>query len=245
MIIKRLYNKKYFCSDFLMPIKKSLNYLISGINTYGILKNDAYIYYTFSDVNLIEEINMETPSKNEPIKSLKKQAALSKNGILVENAGIVLLNNFIDILFHRLKLTEEKKFTSTENQIKAVHCLQYLVTGLTYTDQDFLSLNKILCGLSVNDTISNEFEMSEEKRSLIDGLLYAAIGYWPEAKDSSLTGFRGNWLIREGNLLELEDKWELTVQKRAYDILLRKSPFYFSIVKYPWMNKPLHVIWHL
>jgi len=186
---------------------------------------------------------METPSKNEPIKSFKKQQTLNKNGISVQNAGVVLLNNFIDILFQRLKLTEERKFTNPENQIKAVYCLQYLATGLPYTDKEFLSLNKVLCGLPVNNTISNEFEISEDKRLLIDGLLYAAIAYWPESTNSSPDGFRDNWLIREGNLLEFEDKWQLTVQKRAYDVLLHKSPFYFSVIKYPWMNKPLHVIW--
>jgi hypothetical protein len=30
---------------------------------------------------------------------------------------------------------------------------------------------------------------------------------------------RGNFLVRDGLLSEEQDKWELTVEKRAYDIL--------------------------
>lgn len=69
------------------------------------------------------------------------------------------------------------------------------------------------------------------------------ISYWPAIGNTSVNGFRGNWLVRDGLLTELEDKWELTVEKRAYDVLIHQSPFSFSIIKLPWMEKPLHVTW--
>ena len=49
--------------------------------------------------------------------------------------------------------------------------------------------------------------------------------------------------MRNANLVEKNDFWELTVEKRAYDLLIHKSPFSFAIIKYPWMEKPLHVVW--
>jgi hypothetical protein len=186
---------------------------------------------------------MRTLSKNKAIEQSNNHLNPIKKDIPVHNAGIVLLSGFLDILFQRLKLTEKQKFTSLENQIKAVHSLQYLITGISGTEQTYLSLNKVLCGFSINEIIPDEVDIPEENKALINGLMYAAIGHWPEIGNSSIDGFRGNWLIRDGNLVELEDKWELTVQKRAYDLLLSKSPFYFSIVRYPWMNKPLYVKW--
>jgi hypothetical protein len=83
----------------------------------------------------------------------------------------------------------------------------------------------------------------EEHAELINGMIKAIIGYWPAIGTSSIEGFRGNWLVRDGLLTEFDDRWELAVEKRAYDVLLNKSPFTFSVIKHPWMDKPVHVSW--
>ena len=116
-------------------------------------------------------------------------------------------------------------------------------TGMTETDESLLTLNKILVGLSPNTPVKNSVEMTQEQKDLIDGMINAAISYWPSIGQTSVNGFRGNWLVREGILRETEDRWELTVEKRPYDVLMIKSPFSFSIIKLPWMTKPLHVTW--
>lgn len=164
-------------------------------------------------------------------------------GIPVKNAGITILNSYIVMLFERLELVVDNQFTSTENLINSVHYLQYVITGLSNTEEAYLPLNKVLCDLPIAYTVPDRIEISEESKQLIDGLIKAAISFWSAIGDCSVDGFRGNWLVRDGILVELADKWELTVDKRAYDILINKSPFEFSIIKYPWMEKPLHVIW--
>ncbi|KQO22969.1 hypothetical protein ASF10_11530 [Flavobacterium sp. Leaf82] len=186
---------------------------------------------------------MGISSENEPAKRSKINETLVKNNIAVKNAGIVLLNNYIVLLFERLGLVKDNDFTSVENQKKAVQYLQYIVTGSQETENIYLPLNKVLCGLSITDNIPDRIDITHENKSLMEGLLNAAISHWPAIGDCSINGFRGNWLVRDGSLLELEEIWELAVEKRAYDILLNKSPYSFSIIKYPWMNKPLHVIW--
>lgn len=173
----------------------------------------------------------------------QNQKTNSNTGIIVRNAGIVILNNYFVMLFERLDLLREKKFTSPENQSKAAQFLQYLVTGLSNTEEIDLPLNKVLCGLPLTSTIPDTIDITAENQVLINSLLQAVISYWSVIGDSSLDGFRGNWLVRNGILTESTDKWELTVDKRAYDILIHKSPFSFSIIKFPWMEKPLHVTW--
>lgn len=49
--------------------------------------------------------------------------------------------------------------------------------------------------------------------------------------------------MRNGLLNETANRWTLTVEKKAYDLLIQKSPFSFSIIKFPWMEKPLHIDW--
>lgn len=182
-------------------------------------------------------------SKMELIKIKEKSKTNLKQGIEVRNAGIVLLNDYIAMLFERLKLTSENKFISNEYQVRAVQYLQYVITGMQETEEVYLTLNKVLCGLPLTDTVPDFIEITDQEKQLIHGLIQAAISHWPEIGDCSVDGFRGNWLVRDGILVELEDKWELTVDKRAYDILINRSPFAFSIMKYHWMDKPLHVVW--
>ncbi|WP_316632407.1 contractile injection system tape measure protein [uncultured Flavobacterium sp.] len=185
----------------------------------------------------------EILSKMELIKTKPSAIPQLKQGIAVRNAGIVLLNNYISILFERLKLVEENKFISNEHQVKATQYLQYVITGMTETEEMYLPLNKVLCGLPLTDAVPNSIEISDDEKNLIDSLIQAAISHWPEIGECSTDGFRGNWLVRDGILVEQDDKWELTVDKRAYDLLINKSPFAFSIIKYHWMDKPLHVMW--
>ncbi|MCD0465054.1 contractile injection system tape measure protein [Flavobacterium sp. ENC] len=184
-----------------------------------------------------------TLSKIEKLKMQQHPKTPVKEGITVRNAGIVLLNDYIVMLFERLGLVKDNEFTSIENQISAVQYLQYVVTGLTETEETYLPLNKVLCGLSMLHTVPDEIEITEANTQLINGLIQAAISYWDAIGECSVTGFRGNWLVREGTLFEMEDRWELTVDKKPYDVLINKSPFAFSIMKYPWMDKPLHVNW--
>ncbi len=174
--------------------------------------------------------------KDESIK-------LPIEGVAISNAGLVLLNSYFLMLLERLGIIADKTFTSEEAQLDAVHYFQYIVTGFTQTDDSLLVLNKILSGLSPDKPVSDSIEMTEEQKRLIDGLIQAAIGYWTAIGDSTVNGFRGNWLVRNGILRESEERWELEVEKRPYDILLQKSPFSFSIIKLPWMSKPLHVSW--
>jgi hypothetical protein len=166
-----------------------------------------------------------------------------QEGITIRNAGIVLLNNYIVLLLERLDLVEGNEFKNAECQLEAVHYLQYMVTGLSKTEENFLALNKVLCGLPLVTPVTDGIEITDNQKNLIAGLINAAISYWPSIGNTSVDGFRGNWLVRDGLLVEKDERWELTLEKRAYDILINKSPFSFLIIKYPWMIKPLHVIW--
>ncbi|WP_299683499.1 contractile injection system tape measure protein [uncultured Dokdonia sp.] len=168
---------------------------------------------------------------------------ISEEGLMVPNAGLVILNSYLPMLLARLDLVRDNVFVSEETQNDAVHYLQYLVTGLSQTEESLLVLNKVLCGLAIETPIRLGIEISTSDKELMEGLLTAAIGYWPAIGDTSIEGFRGNWLVRDGVLKEEADRWTLTVEKRSYDILMLKSPFSFSIIKFPWMEKPLHVTW--
>ncbi|QRM88185.1 hypothetical protein FG167_02735 [Lacinutrix sp. WUR7] len=165
------------------------------------------------------------------------------NAVSVTNSGLVLLSGYFSMLFEKLDLTTNNSFINIESQLKAVHFVQYLATGMEQTQESYLAFNKVLCGISITTPIQDAIEISEDQKKLMDGLIGAAINQWPAIGQSSLDGFRGNWLIRDGLLSEQEDRLEITIEKRAYDILITKAPFFFSVIQFPWMLKPLHVTW--
>lgn len=166
-----------------------------------------------------------------------------KGGISVKNAGVVLLNTYIPMLFERLGLVADSRFLTPDTQAEAVHYLQYTITGLSQTNEVFLTLNKVLCGIPLTQPIPAGITISPANVEVIEGLISAMVSHWAVIGKCSVDGFRGTWLVRDGLLTEYEDKWQLTVEKRPYDVLLSRSPFSFSNIKYPWMDKPLLVQW--
>lgn len=163
--------------------------------------------------------------------------------VRVNNAGIVILQGYIHPYFERLGLTKNNQFISRDSQIRAVHYLQLLVTGQTNTPDQYLVLNKILCGLSPETSVDIEFAPTQSEIELTNGLIEAVIGHWPAIGKNTIEGFQGNWLVREGNLTKGSDHWDLIVERRAYDILLARAPFSFSVIRLPWMTAPIYVTW--
>ena len=178
----------------------------------------------------------------QKIQQTNRQLAMGVP-IKIQNAGLVILQDYYNPLKNRLGLIENNEFISDSAQRKAVHCLQFLATGRTNTDETHLMLNKLLCGLPLQATVESEIELSSEEQETCHSLLQAMIDYWGAIGSSSIGGFRGNWLVREGSLTEADDHWDLIIEKRAYDVLLQRSPFSYSIIKLPWMVKPIYVTW--
>jgi hypothetical protein len=161
----------------------------------------------------------------------------------ITNSGLVLLNGYIQTYLDRLGLLEGSNFKGKMQQNECVHYLQFLATGRSQASESHLNFNKLLCGLEIERPIANDLRISDANQNLSEGMLAAAINHWSAIGQSSIDGFRGNWLIRNGLLVETEDRWELKVEKVSYDILLNQSPFSFEIIKFPWMKKPIYVQW--
>lgn len=187
-------------------------------------------------------IQLTDQLKTVPIANGEKPEVITET-IAINNAGIVLINSYLGLLFERLGLMENSRFKSEEDQHRALHFLQFIVNGLTDNEEHYLVLNKVMCGLHPTTPIKGGTAITDEQKELMNGMIRAIIEYWPAIGECSVDGFRGNWLIRNGLLSETEDSWNLKIEKRPYDILINKSPFSFSIIKYQWMEKPLHVEW--
>ena len=168
---------------------------------------------------------------------------MNNDPIYIDNAGLVILSPFLKQLFDGLKFIENDAFIDSSYQSMTPRYLHYLISETTDVSESELVLNKLLCGLSPTAIISETIEISKEQKELLDGLLQAVINHWTTIKNTSAQGLQQTFLQREGILVEGADAWKLTVERKAYDILLDQVPFSFHTIYLPWMPKPIHVEW--
>lgn len=195
------------------------------------------------ETDTLVDFNYTADSENVSEKGIKTFDDIEGSGYYVENSGLVLLFPYLKSYFVNLNLMRGNEFKNFESRIKALHLLQYLATGKTDNPEYLLILNKILCGIGINVPIAREVFLSEYEKNETESLLISAIENWAVLKNTSIEGFREAFLKRNGILTEYEDKWILKVERKAFDILIERIPWSFSIIKFPWMRKILYVEW--
>lgn len=162
--------------------------------------------------------------------------------IQISNAGLILLNPYIPVLFDYCGLTCENKFIGVQSQQRAVVLLHYLVTGEMQAEDRNSALSKVLCGLPVNTSIDSfAVEISGTEKSKVEDLLKAFVANWPAIGDCSIQGVRSDWLVHDGMLLDEGVRWNLKMNKYTFDLLLNSLPYSLSCIRYNWMEKMIYV----
>jgi len=112
----------------------------------------------------------------------------------VTNAGLILLWPFLPQFFRTLELIAEKQFIDTRAQYKAIHILQYLVSGKQNNFEYVMVLNKILCGYKLSKPLPARIEFSKNDIIQADAFLATVIKKWEALKNTSPEGFRKSFL---------------------------------------------------
>ena len=202
-------------------------------------------------INIIKEIQkfakdsqVEKPVKKEipPIPE-----GLPPESIYIANAGLILLWPFLGRFFRRLNLVGAKEFIDESCRMRAILLIQYLVTGKKEAPEYELALNKLLCGANMDMDIDMEIDMeidiTEEEINLSNSLLTGAITNWEKLKGTRIGTFRETFLQRNGSLYYMNNRWELKVEKKAYDVLLETLPWGIQMIQMSWMKERLVVLW--
>ncbi|MCW3162446.1 contractile injection system tape measure protein [Chryseobacterium oryctis] len=228
-------------------------------NTDITLKNDemkffenwkGYLQKELKIQKIIPDVAEENYSQIEE-KIMSKFEDYNENNLLreeyifyVENAGITILHPFLPMLFEQLGLTEKNEWRTTADIQKAVLLLHYLVYGNTEFQEDKMILNKIICGLSVNEVINIKINLSTEEKEACEDLLKAVLQHWKVMSSSSMDALRGTFLQRKGKLEIQLRGFEIWVEEKGYDILLEQIPWGITMVKTPWMEYHLTCNWN-
>lgn len=189
------------------------------------------------------EIYSEKIYSPDKMFNLKDEIMEKIENVYVENAGIVLLSHWFHRLFSMLGLTENNKFKSKDAQVKAIYVIQHAIYEKTDFPEHELLLNKIMVGWDMKDAVPADVELTEDEKKTTMSMVEGAKNNWPKLKNTSLEGIKQAFLQRAGKLEETEEFYKLTVEEKAYDILLDSLPWNFRIIKFPWMGKRMEVKW--
>ncbi|MGE4560795.1 MAG: contractile injection system tape measure protein [Desulfobulbus sp.] len=183
------------------------------------------------------------PDPTRLVWSLDEGEDEPPESIFVANAGLVLASPYLPRLFDLLGLLHDNLFIDAGAAERAVHLLHFLAAETEAPAEPLLVLNKILCGLEPEAPVAAEIELTAREKETVEGLISGMIHNWTVLGSTSVEGFRESFLRREG-ILRLRDKdWHLLVEPRAYDLLLERLPWSFSVIKHSWMERAVHVDW--
>jgi Contractile injection system tape measure protein len=162
----------------------------------------------------------------------------------IKNAGLVILWPFLVLFFERLGLLAQRRFRDADATHRAVRLLQYLADPQQEPPPEYLLvLNKVLCGMPVDEVFDFGLPLTEREIEECDSLLTAAIDHAPILHNMSAAGFRTAFLLRRGQLSTRDEAWLLRVERETYDVVLDQFPWSIAWVKLPWMEDPMQVEW--
>lgn len=204
---------------------------------------DAAIAEKSEDIPKSHHSLLVNENKKPATLSLPASTQEEAEPLFVSNAGLVLLAPFFSVLFARTGLTDRNGFRGLEAAHRAVHLTQYLLSEGKRTRDYHLALNKVLCGLDPAEPLVSTVDLTPEERAVSGELLSTALARWNGLGQVSVDGFKNSFLWRAGRLMRKEDRWELVVERRGWDVLLQSLPWSFALLKSSWMPLPLHTTW--
>ena len=200
-------------------------------------------------LSFVPDLKLEKMDKPKPLnQTVESELDLPDEedaieGVTIQNAGLILLWPYLNRFFKFLKLMDGNDFVDQAALERAIQLTQYLVNFQTEIDEQGLMLNKLLCGADFKFPVASSFEPTPEESSLARKMLQGAVQNWEQMKNTRPETFQETFLQREGRLYRLEDRWELVVEKKAYDMLLDTIPWNISMIHLSWMSDRLIVIW--
>jgi hypothetical protein len=194
--------------------------------------NDATLNEMFREVKQFSETKQnKEPDQDEAVK------------ILVKNAGIILLAPFYKLFFSKLQLLAENEWVNRAAQEKGVFLLKYLSVGTKQYYEYQLVLEKLICGIPLNQPLETIPVLEQKEMDEAESLLQSAIEHWKKLGNTSVNGLRESFLKRDGIISPKENNWLMRVERKTLDVLVDSIPWGFSTVSLPWNRYIIFTEW--
>lgn len=178
----------------------------------------------------------------------QKISDLITDEIIVENAGIVLLQPFFPSVFKNLGfLNEKNQWIDEEAQVLAIYTLYYIATGEWEASEDQVLIEKILTGFPLENVlplVEKKDILTEALAAQMEELLEVIHDNWKPMRNCTWTGLRNDFLTRSAQLEKMDEmNYKLILEPHMLDVLLPLKNWGMSLVKYSWMEGMVFVEW--
>jgi len=186
----------------------------------------------------------ERPNAVAPLQTdAPRDSTAGSERRLVRHAGLILLAPFFERLFEACELRDQDKWIDKAAQYTAVHLLHYLCTEEERRAEHALTLEKVCCGVALEEPIPRDCLLRAEQKAEAHDLLTSVIEHWKALKNTSVDGLRATFLRRDGLMTRRDEDWVLRVERKTLDVLLDRIPWGYSTVSMPWNTYVIHVEW--
>ncbi|MGJ0625061.1 contractile injection system tape measure protein [Xenorhabdus bovienii] len=167
---------------------------------------------------------------------------LSSLALPISNAGCMILWPLLPTFFRSFDLLDQNRFTRLEAQREAVCLLAWLIWGEEEIPAWRLTLNKVICGLPIND--NTLWRTPEPKQQIaINQWLEKTIVQLPAWKKMGINDVRHLFLQRSGELSELNGIANIYIKPEVYDALLGEWPWPINMASFSWLKQPITMTW--
>ena len=168
--------------------------------------------------------------------------------VIIENAGIVLLQPFYPSVFKNLGfLNAKNQWIDEAARVKAIYTLHYVATGEWEASEDQLLIQKLLTGYTLSEVLpvlEAEDILTEELAAQMEELLEVIHDNWKPMRNCTWPGLRNDFLTRSAQLEKMDEmNYKLILEPHILDILLPMKNWGMSLVKYSWMEGVVFVEW--
>ncbi|REF25895.1 hypothetical protein BDD26_0438 [Xenorhabdus cabanillasii] len=170
------------------------------------------------------------------------QSPSSQSVLPISNAGCMILWPLLPTFFRIFDLLEKNQFISLEAQREAVCLLDWLIWAKEEIPAWRLTLNKVICGLPVNDsTLCNP--PAPATQIAINQWLEKTIEQLPAWKKMGINDVRHLFLQRSGEISELNSMTNIHIKPEDYDALISEWPWPINIASFSWLQQPITITW--
>ena len=192
---------------------------------------------------ILEEEATEDEKEEKKIIPVELEPVDYGEGVSIANAGLVLFWPFYGRFFNALGMIGREGMKGEDIRERAIQLLQYIATGKTEFEEWDLTLNKILCGAAPDFPVGTKIELTDEEEELCEKLILGTIYNWEKLRGTRLETFRETFVRRDGMLYRKENRWELVVENKAYDVLMDTLTWNITMINLSWMNTRINVTW--
>ncbi|WP_258085996.1 contractile injection system tape measure protein [Xenorhabdus bovienii] len=160
----------------------------------------------------------------------------------ISNAGCMILWPLLPTFYRTFDLLERNQFISLEAQREAVCLLDWLIWGEEEIPAWRLTLNKVICGLPINDNALWRTPKPEQQIA-INQWLEKIIVQLPAWKKMGVNDVRHLFLQRSGELSGSEEVMEIHIKSEIYDALIAEWPWPINMASFSWLKQPITMTW--